>query len=281
VEDAKMARSVTTPTRAQIDAEIKRTILDYVHGWDDADPARMERSLHPALVKRIVRPGDWPSSSSLAGDRLDEMSALRLVQLSRRDPTPASKWGPKTEARLLDRFGDVASVKIGHDAPWDWDYAHLARWNGTWLILNVLWGIQPKRPGDVDDDAAITRTALDYLESCYDGDAEKMERSLHPGLAKRRVIPDGSPPTAIFPGDRLEEISALSLVRLTERPGEAAATVAPGWRAEVTILDRCANAATVRADANTWIDYVHLGKWNGRWAIINVLWALRPKTETS
>ena len=35
------------------------------------------------------------------------------------------------------------------------------------------------------DDAAITRTALDYIEGYYDGDAARMERSLHPQLAKR------------------------------------------------------------------------------------------------
>ncbi|MDX2438456.1 MAG: nuclear transport factor 2 family protein [Acidobacteriota bacterium] len=44
-----------------------------------------------------------------------------------------------------------------------------------------------------DDEAAIKATALDYLEGWYSGDAERMERALHPDLAKRivRVDPEG------------------------------------------------------------------------------------------
>ena len=44
-----------------------------------------------------------------------------------------------------------------------------------------------------DDEAAIKATALDYLEGWYSRDAERMERALHPDLAKRivRVDPEG------------------------------------------------------------------------------------------
>ena len=44
-----------------------------------------------------------------------------------------------------------------------------------------------------EDEAAIKATALDYLEGWYSGDAERMERALHPDLAKRivRVDPEG------------------------------------------------------------------------------------------
>ena len=39
------------------------------------------------------------------------------------------------------------------------------------------------------DDArvAIERAGLDDIEGWYDGDAERMRRSLHPDLAKRKV----------------------------------------------------------------------------------------------
>lgn len=45
---------------------ITRAVLDYMEGWFDGDPARMERAVHRDLVKR--RPGeDRPSRS---GSRL-------------------------------------------------------------------------------------------------------------------------------------------------------------------------------------------------------------------
>ena len=40
------------------------------------------------------------------------------------------------------------------------------------------------------DLAAIKQTALDYIEGWYEGSAERMERALHPELAKRIVITD-------------------------------------------------------------------------------------------
>ncbi len=37
---------------------------------------------------------------------------------------------------------------------------------------------------------AIAKTALDYGEGWYEGNAERMERALHPDLAKRALMPD-------------------------------------------------------------------------------------------
>src|SRR4026208_1585323 len=37
------------------------------------------------------------------------------------------------------------------------------------------------------DAATIKQTALDYIEGWYEGNAERMEKSLHPELAKRIV----------------------------------------------------------------------------------------------
>ena len=43
----------------------------------------------------------------------------------------------------------------------------------------------------VADRDAIVRVALDYFEGWFDGDAARMERALHPDLAKRS--PDDAP----------------------------------------------------------------------------------------
>jgi hypothetical protein len=44
----------------------------------------------------------------------------------------------------------------------------------------------------------------------------------------------------------------------------------------VTILDVFQNAASVRATMADWIDYMHMAKVDGRWAIVNVLWERKP-----
>ncbi|HEX8071102.1 MAG TPA: nuclear transport factor 2 family protein [Pyrinomonadaceae bacterium] len=120
------------------------------------------------------------------------------------------------------------------------------------------------------DQAAIKQTALDYIEGWYAGDAERMERALHPELAKRiaRTNPQNGQ-------SRLDQMSALSLVQGTRRGG-GKNTPKERQQKDVTILDVYGNAASVKIVASDWIDYLHLAKFNGRWVIVNVLWELKP-----
>lgn len=119
------------------------------------------------------------------------------------------------------------------------------------------------------DTAAIRQTSLDYIEGWYEGNAERMERALHPDLAKRIINVD--------PRGRsvLGHQSAMTLVQNTRRGG-GKETPVEQQRKDVRILDVFGNTASVRVDADRWIDYLHVAKWNGRWVIVNVLWENRP-----
>ncbi|NLP12112.1 nuclear transport factor 2 family protein, partial [bacterium] len=46
-------------------------------------------------------------------------------------------------------------------------------------------------------------------------------------------------------------------------------------RKDITILDAFGNTACVRVDAADWVDFLQLGKLNGQWQIVNVLWEKR------
>jgi hypothetical protein len=119
------------------------------------------------------------------------------------------------------------------------------------------------------DSAAIRATALDYIEGWYAGDGERMERALHPELAKRIV--NTNPQNG---RNSLGQQSAMTLVQGTRRGG-GKDTPAAKQRKDVRILDVFGNTASVRIDADTWVDYLHVAKWNGRWVIVNVLWEIR------
>ena len=71
-------------------------------------------------------------------------------------------------------------------------------------------------------------------------------------------------------------MSALSLVQGVKRGG-GKDTPKEKQQKDVTILDVFGNAASVKIVASDWIDYLHIGKFNGRWVIINVLWELKPQ----
>ncbi|MFN7944108.1 MAG: nuclear transport factor 2 family protein [Blastocatellia bacterium] len=120
------------------------------------------------------------------------------------------------------------------------------------------------------DEAAIRQTALDYIEGWYEGNAERMERALHPELAKRIVQTN---PANGRSG--LGQQSAMTLVQNT-RSRAGRPTPKEQQQKDVTILDVYEGAASAKIVASDWIDYLHLAKWNGRWVIVNVLWEMKP-----
>jgi hypothetical protein len=120
------------------------------------------------------------------------------------------------------------------------------------------------------DSSAIKQAALDYIEGWYEGNAERMERALHPELAKRIVNTDARGRNS------LGQQGALTLINNT-KSGGGKDTPVDQRRKDVRILDIFGNAASVRIDASTWVDYLHVAKWRGRWVIVNVLWELRPQ----
>jgi len=126
--------------------------------------------------------------------------------------------------------------------------------------------------GSEAEHAAIKMAALDYLEGWYEGNGERMERALHPELAKRimRTGPQGQ--------TRLDQMGAMTLVQFT-RGGGGKNTPKEKQQKDITILDVFGNAASVKAVATDWVDYLHLAKANGKWVIVNVLWEMKPSKQ--
>jgi hypothetical protein len=120
------------------------------------------------------------------------------------------------------------------------------------------------------DTAAIRSAALDYIDGWYQADGARMERALHPELAKRNVTTDPASGRS-----RLIQMSAMTLVQGTRRGGGSNIPAAER-KDEVRILDIFGGAASARVTAATWVDYMHLAKVNGQWVIMNVLWENNP-----
>jgi hypothetical protein len=128
-------------TTAQTDADresVRQAALDYVEGIYEVAPQRIERSVHPDLVKRgfYIKKGETVYSSS-------PMNFAELVSLAK----TYNKSGklPKTAAKeivVLDVSDQTASVKL--TAVWGVDYMHLAKYDGKWMIVNILWQSPPK-----------------------------------------------------------------------------------------------------------------------------------------
>ena len=127
--------------------------------------------------------------------------------------------------------------------------------------------------GQTDADReAIKRAALNYAEGWYEGNAEKMESALSPDLAKRIANTNAQGRSS------LGQMTAMTLVQAT-RGGSGKQTAKVDQQKDVTILDAMSNSATVKLEMHEWVDYMHIGKMNGKWVIINVLWEMKPKKD--
>lgn len=127
------------PARAQTAADsagLVSTAKDYIEGWYTGDAARMARSLHPELVKRLHT---WDSTSKRFV--VDNQGATRRTNgTARGGGTRTPKDRQRTDVRILDVFRGAAVVRVDADG---WvDYLQLVREDGRWLILNVLWELR-------------------------------------------------------------------------------------------------------------------------------------------
>lgn len=140
------------------------------------------------------------------------------------------------------------------------------------ILILCAWETRAQIAASDADKAAIKATALDYIEGWYEGNSERMERALHPELAKRIVQKDARG------NNRLDQMGAMALVQGAKR-GFGKNTPKEKQIKDVVILDVFENTASVKAVMSDWIDYMHMARWNNRWVIVNVLWELKPESK--
>lgn len=140
---AVLALAAAPAARAQTAADtaaIRTAALDYAEGWYAGDADRMARAVSPELVKRIVV-NDTATGRSV----IQTMGASALVNGTRHGygkGTPVERR--QKDVAVLDVFGGAAAARV---VMADWiDYLQLAKVDGRWVIVNVLWERKPPRP---------------------------------------------------------------------------------------------------------------------------------------
>jgi hypothetical protein len=118
----------------------------------------------------------------------------------------------------------------------------------------------------MEEEAQIESTVLDYFEGWFDGDATRMERALHPDLAKR----------SLGEGDSVDHLTAAEMIEATAAgrgkkrdPGER--------EIEVRVVEVCEEIATVVVHSKVYREYLHLARTREGWKIVNALWRWTPE----
>lgn len=111
-------------------------VSDYVMSAYEVAPERVDRSVHPKLQKvgYIQRDGVY-------GEHFMNHEQLRELvsgwnKNGRFDPETARR-----DIKVLDHLDVTAVARL--DAEWGVDYFHLAKIDGKWMIVNVIWQTYP------------------------------------------------------------------------------------------------------------------------------------------
>ena len=116
--------------------EVRKAILDYVEGIYQVKPERIKRSVHPKLWKRGY---GWRNG------KYDEipMTFDELVGLAGKyNKDGHIKEDAPKQIRIFEVLDKTASAKL--TAEWGIDYFHLAKLDGKWMIMNVIWQTSPR-----------------------------------------------------------------------------------------------------------------------------------------
>jgi hypothetical protein len=115
-------------------------VEDYVDALYLVQPERIKKSVHANLTKK----GYWRKTDSEPYGPEQTMTFQQLYEL-------AGKWNaqgklPKDAPKKIEIFDvqdQTASAKL--TAQWGTDYFQLAKYDGKWMIVNVLWQSAPKK----------------------------------------------------------------------------------------------------------------------------------------
>lgn len=123
------------------------------------------------------------------------------------------------------------------------------------------------------DAAAVKQAALDYVDAIYNVKPELIERSVHPQLVKRGFYKkDASAPYVEMPMT-YEQLLKLAASWNTDGKRDLS-------RKEVVVIEVLDQTAVAKVVANWGVDYMFLGKFDGKWKITQILWQSHPPTRS-
>jgi len=250
-------------------AGVEAAARDYMEGALFTDAERMARGVHPELTKVVVGTNRETGRQSLRYN-----TASFLVEWCQSAGERMADIDKNVDVTVFD-IGDSLATARAIGEPW-YDFMQLAKINGEWRIINVLWARNQLNAEDqtgvvpeARDSANIIATALNYIDGSFSGNAGRMESALHPELTKILLTYDRSTGNPFLhkmgASDLIEgTLAGLGMVPEAERD------------IEVDIQDASHGIAAVKVMSSQYIDHLQMGKVNGEWKIINVLWVPNP-----
>ena len=262
---------------AEDSAGVEAAARDYMEGALNVAADRMARAVHPELTKVVVRDNRLTGRQSLSYN-----TATLLVEWVRSAEERMANVDDKNVDVTIFEIDQNLATALAIGSLW-YDFLQLVKIDGEWRIVNILWApytiVGPNRTEadeeerivpDARDSAQVVAQALNYIQGSFTGDAGRMESALHPELTKVRLAYD-----RVTHRPYLSKMGASNLIEGTL----AGMGMVPEeeWYIDVEIQDLSRGIAAVKVTSSMYIDHLQMGKVNGAWKIINVLWVPNPE----
>ncbi|MEO1263661.1 MAG: nuclear transport factor 2 family protein [Bacteroidota bacterium] len=117
------------------------------------------------------------------------------------------------------------------------------------------------------DRKGVERAMLDYVEGFYEGDTSKIIRGVLPAVTKYGYWKDKK--TGQYAGEPMSFAEMKAFARNVQEKGKFAK---PDAVKKVEIYEVQDQTASGKVTAWWGADYILLGKYDGQWKIVQVLW---------
>jgi hypothetical protein len=134
------------------------------------------------------------------------------------------------------------------------------------MTIEMAWTAEPVEVTATPDDAAAIRACLlDYFEGWFDGDADRMDRALHPGLAKQCLGQDAarSDELGLTTKDEMVEMTRRGLGRQRDLPDRAI---------RIDIAGVSGDIASAIVHSAVYTEFALLARTADGWRITATLW---------
>ena len=116
---------------------VQQAAANYVTAVYESKPELIEQSVHPKLVKYgFMRQQDGTYKQN-------QMTYDQLLDVARSWNKDKKRDTSINKVEVLDVLDQTATAKI--TAQWGVDYMQLAKFDGTWKIINIIWQTHPPK----------------------------------------------------------------------------------------------------------------------------------------
>lgn len=131
--------------------------------------------------------------------------------------------------------------------------------------LTEAWQAPPTPEPTADDLEAVRATVLDYFEGWFDGDSVRMDRALHPGLAKHALGQEASR------SDRLDLTTKDEMVEATTQALGRQRDV-PDRAIRIDVAAVSGDIASAIVHSAVYVEFVLLARTSAGWRITATIW---------